>query len=173
MAPADWSGTRKRRTRGHIIADLSVNFLERQVLQRGHQLLRVPQPEYGTDAIMNHFSPDTGEIENGRVEFQLKATDHLQLVDDGKSITCTVEMAHLQYWYYGIAHPFVLIEYDAQTNRAYWLDVQAYVDHRNLVEELPASDSVTLRIPVRNKVTLRAIDRFRALSLARIQSLSR
>ncbi len=45
-----WSGRRKRRPREHVIAEMGVNFLERQVLRRGHQLRRVPEPEYGTDA---------------------------------------------------------------------------------------------------------------------------
>ena len=47
----------KQQPREHVIAEMGVNFLERQVLRRGHQLRRVPEPEYGTDALMLHFSP--------------------------------------------------------------------------------------------------------------------
>lgn len=49
---------------------------------------------------MLHFSPETNEIENGWVEFQVKATDHIRQSRNGKWIACTVEMAHLHYWYW-------------------------------------------------------------------------
>lgn len=86
-----WRGRRKRRPREHVIAEMGVNFLERQVLRRGHQLRRVPEPEYGTDAMMLHFSPESREIENGWVEFQVKSTDQLSISDNGQSVACTVE----------------------------------------------------------------------------------
>ena len=50
MTESRWRGRRKCRPREHVIADMGFNFLERQVLRRGHQLVKVPQPEYGTDA---------------------------------------------------------------------------------------------------------------------------
>ncbi len=74
--------TRKRRTREHIIEDLSENYLERLVLNSGH-LLRRPSRDYGVDVTMFHFA-DSGELENGEVRFQLKATDHLNLVSDSR-----------------------------------------------------------------------------------------
>ena len=60
---------RKRRTREHVIEDLSENHLERKVLLRGH-LLRRPVRDYGVDVTMFHFS-ETGEIENGEVRLSL------------------------------------------------------------------------------------------------------
>lgn len=164
-----WSGKHKRRPREHVIADMSINFLERQVLRRGHQLVKVPQPEYGTDALMRHFAPDSREIENGWVEFQVKATDHLTFVDNQQSVICTVEMSHLHYWYWEVHCPLVLVLYDAQRNRAFWLDVQDFVD----TERIPAraaGETLTLRIPTANKLTLQAIDRFRKMSLARMRN---
>jgi hypothetical protein len=171
MARSEWSGRRKRRTRQHVIAEMSINYLERQVLRRGHQLRRVAQPEYGTDAEMFHFSPDTGEVEQGRIEFQLKATDHIKLVDRGKSASCRVDMADLHYWYHEVDHPFILVLYDAARHCAYWLDIQSYVEEQRELDEDPASDTVTLRIPIQNRLSVRAIDRFRRMSLARIRSL--
>lgn len=142
---------------------MGLNFLERQALRRGHQLRRVSEPEYGTDAVMVHFSPETREIENGWVEFQVKSTDTPNFLDDGKSIACVVEMAHLHFWYWEVAHPFILVLYDVDRHRAFWIDVQAYVDEHIFDDR----DTVTLRIPTQNRLTLRAIDRFRGLSLAR------
>jgi hypothetical protein len=163
MAWEHWSGQRKRRTRAHVVAEMGLNFLERQVLRRGHQLRPVREPEYGTDALMIHFSPETGEVENGWVEFQMKATDHLNFVDGGKSVTCKVEMAHVHYWYWETAHPFILVLYDAQKHRAYWIDMQAYVDDH----KPKGGKTLTVRIPTSNRLTVNAVDHFRTMSLAR------
>lgn len=76
MSWEDWTGRRKRRPRTRVIADMSVNFLERQVLRRGHRLIRIPEEsDDGTDAIMRTHNPDTTEVETGQVDFQLKATN--------------------------------------------------------------------------------------------------
>ena len=145
---------------------MGVNFLERQVLRRGHQLRRVPEPEYGTDALMLHFSPESREIENGWVEFQVKATDNLRLSNDGKSVACPIELAHLNYWYWEAAHPFILVVYDAIEHRAFWVDVQDYVDNCGIED----GRTLTIHIPLQNRLTPAAIDHFRNLSLARTHS---
>lgn len=163
MAGPPWPRRRKRRPREHVIAEMGVNLLERQVLRRGHQLRRVSEPEYGTDAVMLHFSPVSREVENGWVEFQVKATDQPSFVDGGKAVTCVVELAHLHFWYWEVAHPFILVLYDAQKHRAFWTDVQSYVDEHKIDDR----DAVTIRIPTKNKLDLRAVDRFRRMSLAR------
>lgn len=162
-----WAGKRKRRPREHVIAEMGVNFLERQALRRGHQLRRVPEPEYGTDALMLHFSPNTREVENGWIEFQVKATDDLKFVEGGKSVACTVEMAHIHYWYWETAHPFILVLYDVRKHRAFWIDIQCYIDEHGIEDR----QTLTVRIPVKNRLTVRAIDLFRKKSLARMQSL--
>ena len=69
---ADWTGQRKRRTREHIIEEMSANFLERKVLQRGHMLVRAPQREYGWDATMFQVTMKTidrfGELSLNRLK---------------------------------------------------------------------------------------------------------
>src|SRR5688572_19546034 len=123
-----WSGKRKRRHRAHVIGEMGINFLERQVLRRGHQLKRVTEPEYGTDALMLHFSLDSREIENGWVEFQVKSADEPNFVENGAFIACRVEVAHVHYWCWEVSHPFILVSYDAQRHRAFWVEMQSYVD---------------------------------------------
>src|SRR5262245_7182601 len=66
---------KKTRTQEHILAELSVNYVERQVLLRGWSVDRV-QHDYGVDLSMSTYS-EAGEIENGRVLLQVKATRHL------------------------------------------------------------------------------------------------
>ena len=77
-------------------------------------------------------------------------------------------MAHLHCWYWQAEHPFILILYDAQQHRAFWLNIQSYVDQRHIQEDV-ASETVTLHIPSENKLNLRAIDLFRNMSLARME----
>jgi hypothetical protein len=69
---------------------------------------------------------------------------------------------------------FILVLYHAQKHRAFWLDVQAYVeDHAEevgaAVENEPAT--ITVRIPAANKLTVTAIDRLRDLLLDRTKQL--
>jgi len=153
---------RKRRTRQHVIEEMGVNFLERQVLRRGHQLQRPSLREYGCDATMFHFAAN-GEIEDGEVRFQIKATDVIRRIHDGRSVVCRVETAHVRYWYWQTI-PFVLVQYDAASNRGYWVHLQPYVDsHARLLSR--QRKSVSLHLPVSNVLTVRAIDRFRQISL--------
>lgn len=97
------------------------------------------------------------------VEFQVKATDKLRFVDKGKCVSCVVETAHCRYWYWEVAHPFILVLYDAQKHRAFWIDVQRYVDE-HVIED---KETVAIWIPTKNRLSLFAIDRFRKMSLAR------
>ncbi len=56
---------------------------------------------------------------------QLKATDSLAVLKDGTTIAFAVERVDLEYWL-GEWLPVILIVYDAQTDIAYWVYVQAY-----------------------------------------------
>jgi hypothetical protein len=152
---------RKVRTVDHVIADLSYNFLERKVLQRGHWL-DSPRNDYGIDATMFHHN-QRGEVENGEVRFQLKATNNLSTSRDGKWISRRVAVRDLRYWYWEF-FPVVLVVYEAKGHRAFWLHIQDYIDQVPGLMETAAA-TVTLRIPTRNKLNLHAIDHFRELSL--------
>jgi hypothetical protein len=68
--------SKKRRTREHIIADLSVNFVERQALLTGFSVERIVH-DYGMDLVLYTYS-DQGEVEPGEIYLQLKATEQAQ-----------------------------------------------------------------------------------------------
>ena len=127
----------------------------------------MPEPEYGTDALMLHFSPETREIENGWVEFQVKSTDELNFVDNGRSVACTVEWAHVHYWLWEVAHPFILVLYDARKHRAFWIDIKTCIGD----QEIDDGRTLAVRIPIKNRLTVSAIDRFREMSRARQHSM--
>jgi hypothetical protein len=150
---------RKLRTREHILEDLSVNYVERQVFLRGFAVNRM-LTDYGLDLIMMTIN-EAGEIENGYVMLQVKATDQPEIRKDGKTISLRVEVADLKYWQ-GEDMPVILGLY-GQKDKAWWLYVQRYLDEKEVsLEDLSADqDRVTIRIPMRNRLGHFAIAKFR------------
>ncbi len=153
------TGKKKLRPREHVIADLGVNYLQRRVLLRGHAFDTI-QPDYGIDSLMYIYN-DNREAENGAVNFQVKATDHLNILQDGKTISNRLETSHLRYWH-GELMPVIFVLYDASRDRAFWLYMQNYIDEHDNQLHWSQKEN-TIRIPVRNRLTLRAIDNFHTL----------
>jgi hypothetical protein len=141
---------RKQRTREHIIADLSVNHVERHALQCGYSI-EIPVHDYGIDLLLFTYN-ETGEIENGHVSFQLKATDNLQTLASGAIVFC-LDRRDLDLWLEEV-YPVILVVYDAGQDRAYWLYVQAELRGKALPEE---NKTVTVHIPQTNILDVAAI----------------
>lgn len=57
---------KKRRTRGHIIADLSANHFERHALLCGFTVVRIVH-DYGIDLLLYTFNDD-GKVENETIK---------------------------------------------------------------------------------------------------------
>ncbi|BAZ08938.1 hypothetical protein NIES4071_07440 [Calothrix sp. NIES-4071] len=85
---------RKKRPREHIIADLSVNYVERYVFLCGYSVERI-EHDYGYDLVIFTYNAE-GEIENGQIYIQLKATDSLSLLADQKTISFTLARSDLE-----------------------------------------------------------------------------
>jgi hypothetical protein len=151
---------RKLRTREHVLADLSINYVERQVLLRGFAVNRLAS-DYGIDLQMRTYS-DGGEVESGHVLFQVKATDSLQVLQDEQTVVVRVEVADLKAWQDEWV-PVILVVYDGKSDKAYWLYVQRYFDEKQVSSEdvLTEQDRVTLRIPRKNRLNRKAIEQFR------------
>src|SRR5579862_2502884 len=132
----------KRRTRGHVIADLSVNHVERHVLLCGYTVKR-PMHDYGIDLEIRTFNR-SGEIEHGNILVQLKATDKIKTRPDW--IACRIERADLVYWL-AEALPVILIVYDAAHDVAYWLYVQSYFAKVKDFNLFSAGKTITVRVP--------------------------
>jgi hypothetical protein len=150
---------RKRRTREHVLADLSANYVEKQALLCGFAVDHV-RPDYGIDLMVRTFNRG-GEAENGWILFQLKATDRVTVVENGRAVTCRVERADLRHWL-NESHPVILALYDARADRAYWLFVRDYFDARPDFDLSRAPERLSVRIP-RNQV----LDRRAMRKLAR------
>src|SRR4051812_4015774 len=68
-------GPRKRRTREHVIADLSIHHVEGFILWEGHTAQRLDS-DYGYDLVLFTYD-EQGYIEPDSVYFQFKATESL------------------------------------------------------------------------------------------------
>src|SRR5215472_10462425 len=65
----------KRRTRQHVMADQSVNYVERFIIDEGHTAQRLTQ-DYGYDLLLFTYD-DQAYAEPGVAFLQLKATETL------------------------------------------------------------------------------------------------
>jgi hypothetical protein len=148
---------RKRRTREHVIVDLSVNFVERQVLLYGDTLQRVG-PDYGYDLFLFSHN-NAGEQEPGEIRVQLKASDTPRILKTGSAISFPVLRSDLALWLFE-PMPVLLIFYDAQADAAYWLYIQQYFEAITGFNLFAAPASVSVRIPAASVLDRDAIRLF-------------
>ena len=148
---------KKTRTREHIICDLSVNYVELRALECGYSTERIYH-DYGIDMNLYTYN-EYGEIENGFVSLQLKATDNPDYTVDKKYVCFPIKKSDLQHWYREI-YPVIFVVYDAQARKAYWIYIQNYF------EKIPDFDfdivgkTYTVKIETRQIVNRKAMHRF-------------
>lgn len=147
---------RKRRTREHVIADLGVNFVERIVLESGFTAERVSK-DYGIDLLIDTFD-QRGEVEIGKIEVQVKATDSLAKTGDGQAALIRIAVADLKRWLFELT-PVILVLYDAENEVGYWLDVQEYSRAEDI--DIVNFGRITIRIPLENRWTPDAVRQVR------------
>jgi hypothetical protein len=161
---------RKRRTREHIIADLSVNHLERHVLLAGYTMERV-RHDYGLDMHLWTYD-ENGEVESDSIHIQVKVTEKVKCARGGRGVRFRLEGRDIRSWLQE-AMPVLLVVYDAAADTAFWLYVQAYF-------QLPGrrrpriTHTTTVYIPRENVVTVDAVRRFgqfKAAVLAQIKGI--
>jgi hypothetical protein len=158
---------RKQRTREHIIADLSANYVEHLILVNGFSVERV-EKDYGYDLIMFTYN-DLGEIENGHIYLQLKATDNIHRVNH-QHVTFPVSTKDLNLWRNELL-PVFFILYDAVAKQAYWLYIQAYLEKSQVPDDLKQKQ-LTLQIPMTNLLTIDTIQKFREYKTTLLTQLS-
>lgn len=158
----------KRRTRGHVIADMSVCFVEWQALQCGFAVERVFH-DYGIDLEIDTFN-DRGEAEPGTILVQVRATDGLVIRPKQAAIPCRVERAHLLRWLSEL-EPVILVVFDAKKVKAFWVCVQECFAGPEAFGRLATRKTVTVYVPTANRVDPRSMrlfaelkDKFRARS---------
>lgn len=137
----------KQRTRQHVIASLSTNYVERIIYERGYAAQRV-ENDYGFDLIMQTFTPQ-GYVEEGFVLQQLKAKDKVTLVDKKQFVSFGISVSDYRNWMKE-AYPVFLIVYDATNKVAYWLYIQKYFRDDPTRKPGPKATTVAVRIPIKN-----------------------
>ena len=152
---AKW--TCKRRTREHVIADLSVHHVEGHVLRCGWVIERMVH-DYGIDLRVLTFTR-RDEVQAGEVVLQLKATDRLRLPADLATISFRVDRSDLVLWLAEL-RPVILIVYDARQDVAYWLYVQSYFRRLPEFNLFAVGKTVTVHTPTANVLGPAAVGRF-------------
>jgi hypothetical protein len=151
-------GPRKQRTRQHVIADQSVNHVERFIIDEGHVAHRV-EKDYGYDLLLFTFDEE-GYAEPGLVRLQLKAAETLKAV--GAIYAFDLDIRDYNLWMVEEL-PVFLVLFDASRRRAWWLDVQRYFHENANRRPKKGAKKVRVRIPRRQIMNRRAIATMRDL----------
>ncbi len=160
---------RKRRTREHGLADLSVNHVERHVLRCGWLVERMIH-DYGIDLELFTFGK-SGDVQEGTVLLQLKATRRMKIRPGAETFPFRIDRRDLVYWR-AQPMPVILVLYDASRDRAYLLYVQSYFRDWGRADLFGAGKTVTAAVSTRNVLNpaaVRRFARFRDRTLAQIR----
>jgi hypothetical protein len=149
---------RKQRTRQHVIADQSVNHVERLIIDGGHTAQRL-SPDYGYDLVLFTYD-EMGFLEPGSVYVQLKAAETLKAV--GFDYVFDVDIRDYNLWMLE-EMPVILILFAASRRRAYWVCVQNYFSKGVAREPKKGAKTVRVRVPRRQPVTRIAVATWRDL----------
>jgi hypothetical protein len=168
--PAHSAPRRKRRTREHVIASLSVNYVERFILEEGHTVERI-EHDYGYDLVMITHDGD-GCVEPGYVYIQLKASDVLPPPDPDAQYIVQLDVKDHGLWCEE-PMPVILVLYDAARRRAYWLYIQEYFEQDARRKPRPNARSIRLRVPIRNRMSCRAVQSMRGRKRRVLQQVRR
>lgn len=148
----------KTRTREHVIASQSITHVEKFITTAGHTAERFVN-DYGYDLSMYTYEP-TGEVEPGNVYFQVKATDNLRVLRDGKTISFPIESADIALWRRE-AMPVILVVHDTVQKVAYWLYVQELLETSARFQAASRPNHMNLHLSKDNIINEQAIERFR------------
>jgi len=149
---------RKRRTRQHVIADQSVNHVERFIIDEGHTAQRM-EKDYGYDLALITYD-ENGYLEPSLIWLQLKAAE--ELLQIGDDYVFDLDIRDYNLWMLEEL-PVALILFDASRRRAYWLLVQDYFREDLARRPIKGAKSVRVRVPSRNLFNGRAVARIRGL----------
>jgi hypothetical protein len=155
---------RKQRTRQHVIADLSINHVERISLEAGHTVLRMA-PDYGYDLVLFTYD-EQGFIEPGFVYLQVKASETLKAID--VDYVFDLDIRDYNLWRLEEV-PVILILFAASRRRAYWLWLQNYFSKDAFHQPKKGAKSVRVRVPQRQPVTRKGVAVWRDLKKRALQ----
>ena len=144
--------------REHVIASQSIAHVERFIAAAGHTAERFIN-DYGYDLNMFTHRPGVGQ-EPGSVLIQVKATDDVRLLKDGKTISFPVSGKDIALWRKE-PMPVILIVHDVAREVAHWLYVQEVLESQVGGRDLDRASCISLHLNTDNVVNEQAIEQFR------------
>ena len=102
--------------------------------------------------------PRRGEIENGDIRVQIKATDRLKAASGRSAIAVRLEWRDMVYWL-NEPLPVILVIYDARADQAWWVYLNETV--REEGRRAHTGATLTVRVPRGNVLDSKAIRLFR------------
>ncbi|HYV35631.1 MAG TPA: DUF4365 domain-containing protein [Gemmataceae bacterium] len=153
-------GPRKQRTRQHVIADQSINYVERFIIDEGHTAQQLER-DYGYDLLMFTYD-EQGYVEPDYVSIQVKSAESLQPV--GGDYVYDVDIRDYNLWMLERV-PVILILYDAFAKRGYWQAIQRYFLEDPARQPKAGAKTVRVRVPARQGMNRRAVSAMRELKL--------
>jgi hypothetical protein len=151
---ARYSTPRKRRTRQHVIAAQSVNYIERFIVDAGHVALRV-EGDYGYDLHVSTFDEE-GYGEPGLVYLQLKATDAPRVASSGTAYVYDLAVKDYNLWI-DENMPVLLVLFDAKRRCAWWLYMQRYFAEEPTRVPRPGAKTIRVFLPMRQRFGRRTV----------------
>ncbi len=150
---------RKRRTKEHIIGDLGYNYVERQILLAKYTMTLIQQ-DYGYDGIITTYDYN-GEIENGYILIQVKATQSIKYSKKNKGFKFSISRKDLNHW---AKDPSIvlLVLYDEPNHLAYFIDIQYYLRKKN-INLLTVVKYLDIFFPIENLFNAQSVIKFRNL----------
>lgn len=144
----------KIRTREHIIADLGVNHVERQVYLCGFTVERIIR-DYGLDLILFTYT-EAGELEDGGIFLQVKATEELTFLKRENCAAFRVARSDVRSWLSRIT-PVILAVHDISREQTFWIHVQAYFEALPGFNRFLNSGTMTVHLPPQQTLTPDAV----------------
>jgi hypothetical protein len=156
---------RKKRTRQHVIADISAHdisahYVEGFALEEGHTAQRLTS-DYSYDLLLRTFDEE-GYAEPGLVLIQLKSAESLHMV--GSDYVFDVDIRDYHLWKIE-EMPVLLILFDAAQRKAFWIAVQQYFSETISHQPKKGSKTVRVRVPKRQLINRKAIQKIRIMKL--------
>ncbi len=131
-----------------MIADLSVNHVERCILEAGHTALQT-EHDYGYDLVLYTYD-EQGYVEPGLAYLQLKASEELTV--RGTDYVFDLDIRDHNLWVMERV-PVFLVLFDASRRKAYWLFVQEYFEVGTGRRPARGAKTIRVRVPGRQLVS--------------------
>ena len=150
---------RKKRTRAHIIADLSLHHVAYRIVKCGHTIEPI-RSDYGYDGSIFTYN-GRGEIENGNIFIQLKATDHIDRYRKRGAFSFPISKKDIDLWQRE-PFPVYLILFDTVSETAYWLYLQEYLQRNGMTAAKMVRNSLAVLINSAQIVDEKSVRAWRA-----------